>query len=65
MKDRKERVEFVLAQAQKLDGNDAEIVQAWRRLCRELSHMTHPESRMPRFNGLLNAVWIAATNDQS
>jgi hypothetical protein len=61
--DRKDKVELLLAQAEKLDGNEA--IQAWRRLVRELGHMTHPESRMPRFNGLLHAVWIAASNDQT
>lgn len=61
--DRKERLENVLTQAERLDGLEA--IQAWRRLCRELSFMTEPEARMPRFNKLLNALWIAASNDQS
>lgn len=70
VKDRKDKIEQVLKQALKVDSGpspqrDAEIVQAWRRLCRELGHMTHPEARMPRFNGLLHAVWIAASNDQT
>lgn len=63
MSDRKDRVELVLAQAQKLDSDDA--VQAWRRLCRELDLLAHPESKMPRFDGLLHACWIAASNDQT
>lgn len=54
---------MVLAQAQKLDGHEA--VQAWRRLCRELEFMTDPEATMPRFNALLHACWIAASNDQT
>lgn len=62
-KDRKDKIEQTLVQAQKLDGLEA--IQAWRRLCRELEHMTQPEARMPRFNGLLHAVWIAASNDQT
>lgn len=62
-KDRKDKVEAVLVQAQKLDGHEA--VQAWRRLCRELEFMTQPEARMPRFNPLLHALWIAASNDQT
>jgi len=62
-KDRKDKVELVLRQAQKLDGLEA--IQAWRRLTRELGHMADPEARMPRFNGLLHAVWIAASNDQT
>lgn len=61
--DRKDRVELVLAQARKLDGTEA--IQAWRRLCRELEFMTLPEATMPRFNGLLHACWIAASNDQT
>lgn len=68
-KDRKDKIEQVLKQAQKIDSGcalgEAEMVQAWRRLCRELEHMTNPESRMPRFNGLLHAMWIAASNDQT
>jgi len=60
---RKDEIELVLNQSQKLDGDDA--IQAWRRLCRELGHMTHPESRMPKFKGLLHALWIAASNDQT
>jgi len=60
---RKDQVEMVLKQAQKLDGEEA--VQAWRRLCRELEFMSHPEARMPRFKKLLHACWIAASNDQT
>lgn len=63
MTDRKDRLENVLKQAERLDGTEA--IQAWRRLCRELSAMTEPEARMPRFNGLLHALWIAASNDQT
>lgn len=62
-KDRKDKIDLVLSQAQKLDGPEA--VQAWRRLCRELDFMAHPEAGMPRFNGLLHACWIAASNDQT
>ncbi len=62
-RDRKDKLEMLLSQAEKLDGTEA--IQAWRRLCRELGHMTHPEARMPRFHGLLHAVWIAASNDQT
>lgn len=62
-KDRKGEIELVLRQAQRLD--DDETAQAWRRLCRELGHLTHPESRMPRFKALLHALWIAASNDQT
>lgn len=63
-KDRKARIEQVLTQAQKAVGT-GEASLSWQRLCRELESMTEPESRMPRFNGLLKAVWIAATNEQS
>lgn len=62
-RDRKDRLEMVLVQAQKLDGLEA--IQAWRRLCREIEHMTEPEARMPRFNGLLDGLWIASSNDQT
>jgi len=62
-KDRKQKIETVLVQAEMIDG--AEALQAWRRLCRELGHMAHPEARMPRFNGLLHSLWIAASNDQT
>jgi hypothetical protein len=60
---RKDEIDLVLAQSQKLD--DDEVVQAWRRLCRELEFMTDAEARMPRFKGLLHALWIAASNDQT
>lgn len=60
---RKDSLELVLAQAQKLDGDEA--IQAWRRLCRELDFLTYPEARMPRFKALLHACWIAASNDQT
>ncbi len=63
MTDRKERVEQTLTQARKLDREDAAL--AWQRLCLELEALTHPESKMPRFDGLLRAVWVAATNEQS
>jgi nitrate reductase alpha subunit len=63
IENRKDKIELVLAQAQKVDGTEA--IQAWRRLQRELGHMTHPEARMPRFKQLLHAVWIAASNDQT
>ena len=63
-KDRKDKVEQVLKQARKNIGN-VEASLAWERLCRELENLTEPEARMPRFNGLLRAVWVAATNEQS
>ena len=62
-KDRKDKIDMVLDQAKTL--NDPEAVHAWRRLIRELGHLTHPEARMPRFNTLLHALWIAATNDHT
>ena len=64
-KDRKDKIEQVLKQAQKADVTPEEAQRAWHRLCRELSHMTEPEARMPRFNGLLRSIWVAATNEQS
>ncbi len=63
--DRKDKIEMILAQSGKFGGNEDEEVQAWRRLCRELNHLAHPEAKMPRFNSLLHAVWIAASNDQT
>jgi hypothetical protein len=63
-KDRKDEVELVLKHANKLWGTEESQV-AWKRLCRELENLTHPESKMPRFKALLHAVWIAATNDQT
>lgn len=62
-KDRKEKIEQVLAKAKELDFCDA--ADAWERLCVELEAMTEPEARPPRFAGLLRAVWVAATNEQS
>ncbi len=62
MKDRKDKLEMVLAQAR---SQNLDEVQAWRRLCRELEHLTDPEAQMPRFNALLHALWIAASNDQT
>ena len=63
-KDRKCRIEQVLKQARKNLGSvEAEL--AWERLCRELGNMTDAEARMPRFSGLLRAIWVAATNEQS
>jgi len=64
-KDRKDKIEMVLVQSGKFGGIEEEEVQAWRRLCRELNHLIDPEARMPRFNELLHAVWIAASNDQT
>lgn len=65
--DRKDKIEKVLKQAQELEGANGYLAsaQAWGRLCRELGNLTHPEARMPRFNTLLNAIWIAASNDQT
>ena len=59
--DRKDRLDMILRQARNLRGDEAE--QAWFRLCRELEALAHPEARMPRFNPLLHALWIAASND--
>lgn len=62
---RKDKIEIILTQAGKFGGNEQEEVQAWRRLCRELNHLAEPKARMPRFNSLLYACWIAAFNDQT
>lgn len=63
--DRKDKVEVVLKAARNIAHAPLETNQAWLRLCRELDFMVQPEARMPRFNTLLNAVWIAATNEQT
>lgn len=63
-KDRKTKVEQVVMQANALIGTKGAAL-AWIRLCNELEFMIEPEARMPRFNGLLRAVWVAATNEQS
>ena len=60
---RKDKIELVLKQAQKLSGCEAAI--AWQRLRRELEFMSEPEARPPRFARLLRAIWVAATNEQS
>lgn len=63
--DRKTQIEQTLKEAQKLCNDSNEMRQAWLRLCRELEFMSDPEARMPRFNQLLHAIWIAATGDQT
>ena len=63
-KDRKDRLEQVLDQAYKASQREESSV-AWQRLCRELHSMTEPEANIPRFNELLRALWVAATNEQN
>ena len=63
-KDRKEAIDLVILQAENLAGT-SEASLAWNRLCREMRSLSDPEARPPRFAGLLRAVWIAATNEQS
>ena len=65
VKDRKGKIENVIRQAVKLEIDEHEMALAWHRLCVELEHMAEPEARPPRFNRLLDAIWIAATNEQS
>lgn len=65
MIDRKDKIEMVLKPARFCGTDTQEAAQAWLRLVRELEFMTEPEARQPRFKGLLNAINIAATNDQS
>ncbi len=62
--DRKGHIEQVLVQAEKCNGN-IESVLSWQRLCNELRNLSSPESRPPRFNALLRAIWVASTNEQS
>lgn len=59
--DRKTKIEVVLKQAVKTEDDSG----AWCRLCHELESMAEPEARPPRFNRLLRAIWVAATNEQS
>jgi hypothetical protein len=61
---RKDKIENVLAQCERIESAEG-VNQAWIRLCRELRFLSDPESRPPRFEHLLHAVWIAASNDQS
>lgn len=63
--DRKDGLESILREANKIEHSPHECVQAWLRLCRELEFMIEPEATMPRFNRLAHALWIAATNDHS
>lgn len=63
--DRKTRIESTLIQARKIAADSNATRQAWLRLIRELEFMSDPEAKMPRFNPLLHAVWIAATGDQT
>lgn len=64
-KTRKDQVEQVLKQANKIAHDAHETSQAWLRLCRALEGMIEPEARMPRFKELLDAVWVAATNEEA
>lgn len=61
--DRKTRIEVTARKANELCGIEAAV--AWRRLCSQLEWMAEPEARPPRFNGLLRAIWAAATNEGS
>lgn len=62
--DRKGKIEQVLIWASN-QGDSQGDAMAWQRLCRELEFMTTPEAKPPRFNNLLRAIWVAATNEQS
>jgi len=59
--DRKNKIEQTFIQANRLF--DGEAASAWRRLVAELDNLSAPESRPPRFNGLLCAIWNAATDE--
>jgi len=63
--DRKTKIEHTLTEARKICDNNNEVRQCWFRLMRELEFMADAEAPMPRFNQLLHAIWIAATDDQS
>ena len=63
--DRKTAIESTLKAMRKVSGHPNDCQQAWLRLVREMEFMADPEARMPRFKGLMHAVWIAATNDHT
>lgn len=63
--DRKDKIEQVIQQLSGRAESETESLVTCQRLCKELENMVHPEARMPRFNGLLRAIWAAATNEQS
>lgn len=63
-KDRKTQIEQAVFASNALVGT-GEAAVAWNRLCNELEAMTQPEARPPRFDALLRAIWVAATNEQS
>ena len=63
--DRKTAIEQTIVELRKCSNNTAECHQGWLRLIRELEFMTEPEARMHRFKRLMNAIWIAATGDQT
>jgi hypothetical protein len=63
--DRKTKIENTLAELEKVLASETETRQAMLRLKRELEFMCLPEARMPRFKGLLHAIWIAFSNDQT
>ncbi|MBU6231577.1 hypothetical protein KGP36_02820 [Patescibacteria group bacterium] len=64
-KDRKAKIEWTLREARKVAGDNGYMpaAQAWERLCEQLEVMIKPEARPPRFKGLLDAIWKAATNE--
>lgn len=60
--DRKTKIEAVVRAISAVSQEDTRY--AWNRLCNELEHMAEPDARPPRFNRLLRAIWVAATNEQ-
>lgn len=62
---RKDQIENTLKACNKIADSPAEVYHAWNRLRLELEFLSNPEGRNPRFCHLLNAIWIAASNDQT
>lgn len=65
MKTRKDEIDLVAAQCERIAHDPNEVRQAWLRICRELRFLSDPEAKPPKFNALLHAIWIAASGDQT
>lgn len=63
--DRKTKIEAVLKAAEYTRERSGDAGECWIVLLDELRAMTEPEARPPRFNRVLRAIWVAATNEQS
>lgn len=59
--DRKTRIEVTVDHMGPMTHHEAAL--AWERLRLKLDAMTEPTARPPRFNGLLMAIYSAASNN--